>query len=242
MSTRVEKPTRIRRLIAERMQASLHGAAQLTTVVPADLTAVMNLRERVGAGWKAEHGVSLSPLAFVARAACVALARHESLNASLDLDVDEITYYDDVNLGLAVDTPAGLMVPNIKAAQGLVVGELATRIADLAERTRTRRISPDDLYGGTFTITNTGSRGAWLDTPILNAPEVAILAVGAVERRPVAVGERGQESLEIRDVANLCLTYDHRLVDGADAARFLVDVVAVLAEFDFAVELGVGHG
>lgn len=242
MGARVEKPTRVRRLIAERMQSSLREAAQLTTVVPADLTAIMDLRERVATGWKAEHGASLTPLSFVARAACLALARHERLNATMDLEVDEITYFDAVNLGLAVDTPNGLMVPNLKGAQDLGVGELAIAIADLADRTRSRRITPDDLYGGTFTITNTGSRGAWLDTPILNAPEVAILGVGAIERRPIAVGDRGQERVEFRDIANLCLTYDHRLVDGADAARFLVDLTRVLADHDFTTELGVAHG
>lgn len=237
MTTRIEKLPRVRRLIAQRMQESLAGSAQLTSVVEADLTAIMDLRETMAARWKSENGASLSPLAFVARATCLALGRHERLNATLDLDQGEIALPDHVNLGLAVETPAGLMVPNIKGAQGLDVGAMALAIDGIAARTRARKIGLEDIEGGTFTVTNTGSRGSMLDTPILNPPEVGILAVGSVVRRPIAVGPRGNESLVFRDIANLCLTYDHRLVDGADAARFLVDVASVLATHDFAHEL-----
>jgi 2-oxoglutarate dehydrogenase E2 component (dihydrolipoamide succinyltransferase) len=237
MTTRTEKLPRVRKLIAQRMRESLAGSAQLTSVVEADLTSIMDLRESVAVRWKAENGASLSPLAFVARATCLALGRHERLNATIDVEQGQVALHDHVNLGLAVDTPAGLMVPNIKGAQGLDVGAMAVAIADIAERTRGRKIGLEDIEGGTFTVTNTGSRGSLLDTPILNPPEVGILAVGSVVRRPVAVGPRGEESLVFRDVANLCLTYDHRLVDGADAARFLVDVASVLATHDFAREL-----
>ena len=240
MTTRIEKLPRVRKLIAQHMQESLAGSAQLTSVIEADLTSVMDLRETLAARWKSENGASLSPLAFVARATCLALGRHERLNAALDVERSEIALHDHVNLGLAVDTPAGLMVPNIKGAQELDVGAMAVAIGDIAARTRDRKIALEDIEGGTFTITNTGSRGSLLDTPILNAPEVGILAVGSVVRRPVASGPRGEERVVVRDIANLCLTYDHRLVDGADAARFLVDVASVLETHDFARELEVG--
>lgn len=220
--------TRIRKIIAQRMRESLHSTAQLTCVVEADLTAVMDARRSHGAAFKERHGVSLSPLAVVARAAVLALAEHSLLNATIDVEEGTVTRRSAVNLGIAVDSPAGLLVPNIKDAQSLDVPALAAAIADIAGRARGRGLRPDDLEGGTFTITNTGSRGSLIDTPILNAPEVGILAVGAVERRPVVVGEVSSETIEIRDRVYLCLTYDHRLVDGADAARYLGTVRELL--------------
>ena len=234
--------SRVRRLIAKRMQASLQGSAQLTSMVEADLTAAMTLRREVGEQFRARHGVGLSSLAVVARGACVALAAHPELNASLDAEAANATYFSRVNLGVAVDTEAGLMVPNIRGAQELTVAGLARAIADLAARARGRKLTLDDLEGGTFTITNTGSRGSLLDTPILNAPETGILAVGKVERRPAVIDDDREERLAIRDRGYLCLTYDHRLVDGADAARFLVDVKRWVETTDLRAELELGDG
>ena len=234
--------SRVRRLIAKRMQASLQGSAQLTSMVEADLTAAMTLRREVGEQFRARHGVGLSSLAVVARGACVALVAHPEFNASLDAEATNATYFSRVNLGVAVDTEAGLMVPNIRGAQELTVAGLARAIADLAARARGRKLTLDDLEGGTFTITNTGSRGSLLDTPILNAPETGILAVGKVERRPAVIDDDREERLAIRDRGYLCLTYDHRLVDGADAARFLVDVKRWVETTDLRAELELGDG
>lgn len=232
--------SRVRRIIAERMQASLQGSAQLTSVVEADLTSVMALRRDVGERFRLRHGVGLTPLAVLARGACVALADHPQLNARLDADMATATYFRHVNLGFAVDTEAGLVVPNVRRAQVLGIPGLARGIADVANRARRRKLTLDDLVDGTFTITNTGSRGSLLDTPILNAPEVGILALGKVERRPVVVVDSGEEKVAIRDMSYLCLTYDHRLVDGADAARFLTDLKAWVETTDLVPELDLG--
>jgi pyruvate dehydrogenase E2 component (dihydrolipoamide acetyltransferase) len=234
--------TRIRTVIAARMHASLRGSAQLTSVVSVDLTKIMTLRQSAGDRFRAQHETGLSPLAILAHGVCRVLARHPTLNARIDVDAGTATYLGAVNLGIAVDTEAGLLVPNIKNAQALSVAGLASAIADLGHRSRTRKIKPDDLEGGTFTITNTGSRGSLLDTPILNAPEVGILAFGKIERRPVVVRMDGLDSIQIRDMSYLCLTYDHRLVDGADGARFLnalkdwLEGDAVLAEVEFGLD------
>lgn len=224
----VERLSRIRKVIAARMQQSLAGTAQLTSAVEVDLGAVAAARAAHGERFRAVHGVSLSPLAVVAAAVCRALPEHRMLNATIDVAEGTAAYHRRINLGFAVDTDAGLMVPNVKDAHLLSVAGLAKGIADVAGRARDRRLRPSDIQGGTFTITNTGSRGSLLDTPILNAPETGILAVGRLERRPVAVGAGADERVEIRDMAYLCLTYDHRLVDGADAARFLTAVKAGL--------------
>ncbi|MFI0366550.1 2-oxo acid dehydrogenase subunit E2 [Actinomadura sp. 1N219] len=220
----VEKLSRVRKVIAARMQQSLAGSAQLTSALEVDFGPVMAARAAHGERFRAVHGVSLSPLAVVAAAVCRALPEHRMLNATIDVDEGTAAYHRRVNLGFAVDTGSGLMVPNVKDAHLLTVAGLARGIADVALRARDRKLRPSDVQGGTFTITNTGSRGSLLDTPILNAPETGILAVGKVERRPVAVGAGADERVEIRDMAYLCLTYDHRLVDGADAARFLTAV------------------
>jgi pyruvate dehydrogenase E2 component (dihydrolipoamide acetyltransferase) len=224
----------VRRAIAEAMTASLATAAQLTSVIEADVTDLMALRAARREAFRATHGVDLSPLPLIARVVCDALVRHPVLNASIDLDAGTIAYHRDVNLGIAVDTERGLLVPNLRAAQDLDVVGLALGIADLAERSRGRRLLPDDVAGGTFTLTNTGSRGTLFDTPILNPPEVGILGTGAIERRP-AVMEDG--SIAVRHRLYLSLTYDHRLVDGADAARFLTDVAEGLATRDLSDEL-----
>ena len=219
---RVEPLSRRRKVIAERMHRSLQETAQLTTVVEVDLGEVTRVREVVKDSFKSRHGASLSVLAFVAEAAVRTLAEHPIVNARLHLDAGTVTYPGAVDLGIAVDTPEGLVVPVIRGADDLNVGAFARRIAELATRVRSGLATADELTGGTFTITNTGSRGALFDTPILNAPQSAILGLGAVVRRPVALrGEHGDEVIAIRSMAYLALTYDHRLIDGADAARFL---------------------
>ncbi|GAA1933554.1 2-oxo acid dehydrogenase subunit E2 [Nocardioides marmoribigeumensis] len=220
-----EKVSRVRRVIAQRMSESLRSTAQLTSVVEADLSAVMEARRRSGAAFRERHGVSLSPFAVVARAALDVIADHPKMASTLDLEAGTVRHSALVNLGVAVDTPEGLIVPNVKSAEQLTLPDLVRAIADLADRTRSRRLRPEDIEGGTFTMTNTGSRGSLLDTPILNYPELAILAVGRVVRRPVVRRDSdGAETIAIADTGFLCLTYDHRLIDGADAARFLEDI------------------
>ena len=235
--TKVEPLTRIRRAIADSMMRSLQTTAQLTAAVEADVTSIMHLREQHKDAFRAANGVSLSPLAMIARVVVDVLGRHPVINASIDTEAGTVTYHDYVNLGIAVDTERGLLVPNIKDAQALDVAGMARAIGDLAGRTRDRRITPDEISGGTFTITNTGSRGTLFDTPILNPPEAAILATCAIEKRPVVVEDDLGESVAIRWMTYLCLTYDHRLVDGADAARFLSEVKERLAAVDLSGEV-----
>jgi pyruvate dehydrogenase E2 component (dihydrolipoamide acetyltransferase) len=235
---RVEPLTRMRRIVAQRMLESLQTTAQLTAAVEADVTRIMHVRAQVNEAYRARYGSSLSPLAFIARSLCRTLVRHPMLNASIDTEAGEVTYHRAVNLGIAVDTPQGLMVPIIPDAEHLNVVGLQQRIADLARRARDRELTPDDIRGGTFTVTNTGSRGSLFDTPILNPPEVGILATPVIEKRPVVVtGADGSDRVAIRQRTYLCLTYDHRLVDGADAARFLSDLSADLDGDGWAQEL-----
>ncbi|MDA3023434.1 MAG: dihydrolipoamide acetyltransferase family protein [Actinomycetota bacterium] len=237
---RTEALSRMRRVIAQRMTESLHTTAQLTSAVEADLTRIMALRARVRDTARERHGVSVSPLAFLAHATIRALQLHPLLNASIDVEAGTFTLHTGVNLGIAVDAPNGLMVPVIRDAQLLGPVSLQQAIADLAERARTRRITPDDLAGGTFTITNTGSRGSLFDTPILNPPEVGILATPAIEKRPVVItASDGTDRIAIRHRTYLCLTYDHRLIDGADAARFLGELAALVDSDDWGPELDV---
>lgn len=217
--------SRLRKVIAARMVESLRTTAQLTTVVEVDVTAIARLRESAKEEFFKREGTKLSFMPFFAKAAVDALKSHPSLNASIDTDKGEVTYYDRENVAIAVDTDKGLLTPVIKDAGDLSVSGLARKIADVAERTRTNKITPDDLSGGTFTLTNTGSRGALFDTPILNLPQVAILGTGAVVKRPVVIDDPNLgETITVRQMVYLALTYDHRLVDGADAARFLTDV------------------
>ena len=238
---RTEKMTRLRRVIAERMVESLHTSAQLTTVVEVDVTRIASLRTRVKKSFEATEGVKLSFLPFFAKAAVEALKQFPQVNASIDMDEGTVTYYDSEHLGIAVDTERGLLVPVIRDAGDLNIAGLARKIADLAERTRTNKVSPDELSGGTFTLTNTGSRGALFDTPIINQPQVAILGTGAVVKRPVVItDDTGSDSIAVRSMAYLALSYDHRLVDGADAARFLSTMKARLDEGAFESELGLG--
>jgi pyruvate dehydrogenase E2 component (dihydrolipoamide acetyltransferase) len=228
---------RIRKVIAKSMMDSLQHTAQLTAAVEADVSNIMHVREALKDDFKQREGVSLSPLAMIARGACMTLPRHPALNASIDQQAGTATYHRYVNLGMAVDTERGLLVPNIKDAQDLTVTGLARGIADLASRARSKQLGPNDISGGTFTITNTGSMGTLFDTPILNPPEVAILATPAIEKRPVVISDGISDAIAIRWMTYLCLTYDHRLVDGADAARFLQDLKFVLETHDFATEL-----
>ena len=217
--------SRLRQVIAQRMVDSLHTSAQLTTVIEADVTKIARLRERAKADFEKREGVQLSFLPFFALATLEALKMHPKLNALIDTEKGEVTYYDVEHLGIAVDTERGLLVPVIRNAGDLNIGGLARKIDDLARRTRSGQVSPDELSGGTFTLTNTGSRGAIFDTPIINQPQVAILGTGAVVKRPVVLDDPDLgEVIAVRSIVHLALTYDHRLVDGADAARFLATV------------------
>ncbi|GAA0322864.1 2-oxo acid dehydrogenase subunit E2 [Kineococcus aurantiacus] len=229
LTGRTEKLSRIRKVIARRMVQSLQTSAQLTTVVEVDLHHVAALREEEKQRFADTNGTKLTFLPFLAKAALEGLSAHPVVNAAVDLDAGEVTYYDSRNLSVAVDTDRGLMVPVIADAGSLDVTGLALAIAEVAERARTGRLGPDDQANGTFTITNTGSRGALFDTPIINQPQVAILGTGTVVDRPVVVAAAdGRRNIEIRPVAHLFLSYDHRIVDGADAARYLGTVRTML--------------
>jgi pyruvate dehydrogenase E2 component (dihydrolipoyllysine-residue acetyltransferase) len=233
---KVEPMSRLRKVIAARMVESLQTSAQLTTVVEVDVTSIARLRDSVKADFAAREGVKLSFLPFFAKAAIDALKQHPSLNAAIDTEKGEVTYFDHENLSVAVDTDRGLLTPVIKDAGDLSIAGLARKIADVAERTRTNKIGPDELAGGTFTLTNTGSRGALFDTPIINQPQVAILGTGTVVKRPVVIDDANLgETIAVRQMVYLALTYDHRLVDGADAARFLSDVKQRLEAGQFEV-------
>ncbi len=236
---RTEKLSRLRTVIAKRMVESLQVSAQLTTVVEADITRIANLRNQVKNDFAAREGVKLSFLPFFAKAAVEALKAHPTVNSSLDMQAGTVTYHDAENLGVAVDTERGLLVPVIQGAGDLSLAGIARKIADLAERTRTNKVTPDELGGGTFTLTNTGSRGALFDTPIINQPQVAILGTGSVVKRPVVVqdAELG-EVVAVRSMVYLALSYDHRIVDGADAARFLTTMKDRLEAGQFHGELG----
>ncbi|SDP45708.1 2-oxoglutarate dehydrogenase E2 component [Klenkia soli] len=236
---RTEKLSRLRSVIAKRMVESLQVSAQLTTVVEVDVTRIAQLRTQVKNDFAAREGVKLSFLPFFAKAAVEALKAHPTVNSSLDMEAGTVTYHDAENLGVAVDTERGLLVPVIQGAGDLSIAGIARKIADLAERTRTNKVTPDELGGGTFTLTNTGSRGALFDTPIINQPQVAILGTGSVVKRAVVVqdAELG-EVVAVRSMVYLALSYDHRIVDGADAARFLTTVKERLEAGQFHGELG----
>jgi pyruvate dehydrogenase E2 component (dihydrolipoamide acetyltransferase) len=231
----------MRQVIAARMVESLQVSAQLTTVVEVDVTKIARLRELAKEQFAAREGVKLSFLPFFAAAAVEALKAHPAVNASVDVEAKTITYHDAEHLGIAVDTERGLLVPVIHNAGDLNLAGLARKIADLAERTRANKVTPDELGGGTFTITNTGSRGALFDTPIINQPQVGILGTGAVVKRAVVVSDDNLgETIAIRSMVYLALTYDHRIVDGADAARFLTTMKQRLEAGAFERALGLG--
>jgi pyruvate dehydrogenase E2 component (dihydrolipoamide acetyltransferase) len=236
---RTEKLSRLRSVIAARMVESLQTSAQLTTVVEVDITRLSRLRAKAKAGFEAREGVKLTYLPFFAVATCEALKLHPKLNASIDQGGGTVTYHDAEHLGIAVDTDRGLLAPVIHGAGDLNLGGMARKIADLADRTRRNAVTPDELGGGTFTLTNTGSRGALFDTPILFQPQVGILGTGTVVKRPAVIDdpELG-EIVAVRSMVYLALTYDHRLVDGADATRFLNTIKERLEEGAFDADLG----
>jgi 2-oxoglutarate dehydrogenase E2 component (dihydrolipoamide succinyltransferase) len=236
---KTEKMTRLRTVIAERMVESLQISAQLTSVVEVDVTRIAALRNKSKVAFEQREGVKLSFLPFFAKAACEALKQFPTVNATINQAEGTVTYFDAEHLGIAVDTERGLLVPVVRDAGDLNIGGLARKINELAERTRTNKLLPDELSGGTFTITNTGSRGALFDTPIINQPQVAILGTGAVVKRPIVVPDAsGADVIAVRQMVYLSLTYDHRLVDGADAARFLSAIKARLEEGAFEADLG----
>jgi 2-oxoglutarate dehydrogenase E2 component (dihydrolipoamide succinyltransferase) len=229
--------TRLRKVIAQRMVESLQTSAQLTTVVEVDVTRIARLRDRAKNDFRAREGASLSFLPFITLATIEALKQFPQVNASIE--GDSIVYHPQENIGIAVDTERGLLVPVIKDAGDLNIAGIARKIGDLAKRTRDNKVTPDELGGGTFTITNTGSRGALFDTPIINQPQVAILGTGAVVKRPVVVPDAdGVDSIAVRSMMYLALSYDHRLVDGADAARFLGALKQRLEAGAFEADLG----
>ncbi|MDF3280284.1 2-oxoglutarate dehydrogenase, E2 component, dihydrolipoamide succinyltransferase [Gordonia sp. N1V] len=234
-----QKINRIRQITAKKTRESLQTSAQLTQVFEVDMSKIVSLRKAAKESFKASEGVNLTFLPFIAKAVVEALKAHPNVNASIDEDKKEITYYDKVHLGIAVDTEQGLLSPVIHNADDLSIAGLARAIADIAARARTNGLKPDELAGGTFTITNIGSQGALFDTPILVPPQAAMLGTGAIVKRPVVItGDDGSESIAVRSMSYLPLTYDHRLIDGADAGRFLTTIKKRLEAGSFAAELG----
>jgi 2-oxoglutarate dehydrogenase E2 component (dihydrolipoamide succinyltransferase) len=233
----VEPMSRLRKVLGERAVASMVSSAQLTTVVEVDVTKIAQLRTKVQAEFTAKAGVKLNFMPFFLLAAAEALRAHPKINAAID--GDNIVYHATENISFAVDTERGLLTPVIRDAGTLSLGAIAQQIADMAARTRENKLKPDELSGGTFTLTNTGSRGALFDTPVVFLPQSAILGTGVVAKRPVVVtDENGQDSIAIRSMVYLALSYDHRIIDGADASRFLVDVKARLEEANFQANFG----
>ncbi|WP_280482327.1 2-oxoglutarate dehydrogenase, E2 component, dihydrolipoamide succinyltransferase [Nocardia cyriacigeorgica] len=234
-----QKANRIRQITATKTRESLQTTAQLTQVHEADVTKIAALRAQAKAAFKEREGVNLTFLPFFAKAVVEALGVHPNVNASYDEGSKEITYHAAVHLGIAVDTEQGLLSPVIHNASDLSLAGLARAIADIADRARNGGLKPDELAGGTFTITNIGSQGALFDTPILVPPQAAMLGTGAIVKRPVVVtDETGNESIGVRSMCYLPLTYDHRLIDGADAGRFLTTIRHRLEEAAFEADLG----
>jgi 2-oxoglutarate dehydrogenase E2 component (dihydrolipoamide succinyltransferase) len=232
-----EPMSRLRKVLAERAVASMVSTAQLTTVVEVDVTRIAQLRGKVQPAFVAKNGIKLNFMPFFFLAAAEALKAHPKLNASIE--GDNVIYHPTENISFAVDTEKGLLTPVIRDASTLNISQIAAQIADMAARTRENKLKPDELGGGTFTLTNTGSRGALFDTPVVFLPQVAILGTGVVSKRPAVVTDaEGNESIAIRSMVYLALSYDHRLVDGADASRFLVDVKKRLEDANFDANLG----
>ncbi|NWN89023.1 MAG: 2-oxoglutarate dehydrogenase, E2 component, dihydrolipoamide succinyltransferase [Micrococcaceae bacterium] len=234
-----EKASRIRQVIADRMTESLETSAQLTQVHEIDMTRIVNLRNQVKARFKSENGANLTFLAFITQATTEALRAHPALNSQYDAETKEITYHNSEDIGIAVDTERGLLVPVIKGAGNLNLAGIATSISDIALRTRDNKVKPDELSGGTFSITNLGSFGALFDTPVINQPQVAILGPGNIVKRPMVIPDAdGNDSIALRHMMYLSLTYDHRIVDGADAGRFMTTLKNRLEAGDFGGQLG----
>ena len=232
-----ESMSRLRKVLAERAVASMQQSAQLTTVVEVDVTKIAAMRAKVQPAFVAATGTKLNFMPFFTLAAAEALKAHPKLNASID--GENITYHASENISFAVDTERGLLTPVIRDASTLNIAQIATQIADLASRTRENKLKPDELGGGTFTLTNTGSRGALFDTPVVFLPQVAILGTGVVSKRAVVVSTPEGDSIAVRSMVYLALSYDHRLVDGADASRYLVEVKTRLEEANFEPNLGI---
>ena len=234
-----QRVNRIREITAAKMVESLQTTAQLTHVQEVDVTRVAELRKKVKPAFVEKHGANITYLAFFIKATAEALVSHPNVNASYDADAKEITYHSDVNIGIAVDTPMGLLVPVIKKAQDMNLADIAKAITDLASRARDKKLRPDDLSGATFTVTNIGSEGALLDTPVLTPPQAGILGTAAIEKRPVIVTEDGIDSIAIRQMCYLPFTYDHQLIDGADAGRFVTTIKDRIEEGDFEADLDI---
>ncbi|MEU3277041.1 2-oxoglutarate dehydrogenase, E2 component, dihydrolipoamide succinyltransferase, partial [Streptomyces antibioticus] len=232
------KMPRIRKVIGDNMVKALHEQAQLSSVVEVDVTRLMRLRAQAKDSFAAREGVKLSPMPFFVKAAAQALKAHPVINAKINEAEGTITYFDTENVGIAVDSEKGLMTPVIKGAGDLNIAGIAKATADLAGKVRGNKITPDELSGGTFTISNTGSRGALFDTIIVPPGQVAILGIGATVKRPAVIETEEGTVIGVRDMTYLTLSYDHRLVDGADAARYLTAVKAILEAGEFEVELG----
>ena len=233
-----EPMSRLRKVLAERAVASMQASAQLTSVVEVDVTRVAQMRAKVQSEFTAKAGTKLSFMPFFTLAAAEALAAHPKINSTVE--GESIVYHPAENISFAVDTERGLLTPVIRDASTLTLAEIAQQIADLADRTRTNQLKPDELSGGTFTLTNTGSRGALFDTPVVFLPQSAILGTGIVAKRPAVVKDvDGNETIAIRSLVYLALSYDHRIIDGADASRYLMDVKARLEEGNFEPNLGI---
>ena len=233
-----EPMSRLRKVLAERAVASMQASAQLTSVVEVDVTRVAQMRAKVQSEFTAKAGTKLSFMPFFTLAAAEALAAHPKINSTVE--GESIVYHPAENISFAVDTERGLLTPVIRDASTLTLAEIAQQIADLADRTRTNQLKPDELSGGTFTLTNTGSRGALFDTPVVFLPQSAILGTGIVAKRPAVVKDvDGNETIAIRSLVSLALSYDHSIIDGADASRYLMDVKARLEEGNFEPNLGI---
>ncbi|WP_181791013.1 2-oxo acid dehydrogenase subunit E2, partial [Streptomyces phytophilus] len=233
------KMPRIRKVIGDNMMRALHEQAQLSTVVEVDVTRVMRMRARAKDAFAQREGVKLSPMPFFVKAAVQALKAHPVVNARINEDDGTISYFDTENVGIAVDTEKGLMTPVIKGAGDLNIAGIARKTAELAGKVRSNKITPDEVSGATFTISNTGSRGALFDTIIVPPNQVAILGLGATVKRPTVVDHPDLgETIAVRHMTYLTLSYDHRLVDGADAARYLGAVKGLLEAAEFESEIG----
>ncbi|MCG7462432.1 2-oxoglutarate dehydrogenase, E2 component, dihydrolipoamide succinyltransferase [Corynebacterium tuberculostearicum] len=234
-----QKVNRIREITAAKMVEALQISAQLTHVQEVDMTAIWDMRKKNKQAFIDKHGANLSFLPFIVKATAEALVSHPNVNASYNPETKEMTYHSDVNIAIAVDTPKGLLTPVIHKAQNMTLPQIAQQIAELADKARNNKLKPNDLTGATFTVTNIGSEGAMLDTPILVPPQAGILGTAAIEKRPVVVNENGQDAIAIRQMCYLPFTYDHQVVDGADAGRFITTIKDRLQTADFQADLEV---
>ena len=234
-----QKVNRIREITAAKMVEALQISAQLTHVQEVDMTAIWDMRKKNKQAFIDKHGANLSFLPFIVKATAEALVSHPNVNASYNPETKEMTYHSDVNIAIAVDTPKGLLTPVIHKAQDMTLPQIAQQIAELADKARNNKLKPNDLTGATFTVTNIGSEGAMLDTPILVPPQAGILGTAAIEKRPVVVNENGQDAIAIRQMCYLPFTYDHQVVDGADAGRFITTIKDRLQTADFQADLEV---